>query len=256
MKLRKNIPQVTLVGAGPGDLELITVKGLKRIQKADYILYDALVNPELLEEAPNAKKLYVGKRLGKKAYSQDEINQLIVEKALLYGHVVRLKGGDPFVFGRGFEELQYIESFQIPVEIVPGLSSSIAVPELARIPVTHRGVSNSFHVISGTLANGELNPEIHKSVTTNGTVVILMGVSKLKEIVRIYNDARKGNEAIAVIFNGSLPNETIVRGNISTILSKVEKQSTTGPALLVIGEVVRLDAISNDLVEQFKFYLN
>jgi uroporphyrin-III C-methyltransferase len=256
MRLKNNIPKVTLVGAGPGDLELITVKGLKSIQQADVILYDALVNPSLLEESKTARKIYVGKRLGKKAFSQDEINQLIVKNALVYGHVVRLKGGDPFVFGRGFEELQYVESFNIPVEIVPGLSSSISVPELARIPVTHRGVSNSFHVISGILANGKLNPELHKVVSLNGTVVILMGVSKLDEIVEIYSNARKGSEAIAVIYNGSLPNEQVVKGNVTTILSKVKRNAVKGPALLVIGEVVRLDGVTNDLVEQFKHHLN
>ena len=238
--MSKNIAKVTLVGAGPGDIELITLKGLKAIQQADVILYDALVNEELLDEAPNAIKIFVGKRKGFKAYSQEEINRLIVDNAFLHGHVVRLKGGDSFVFGRGSEEIQYIEAFGIETTIVPGISSSISVPALAGIPVTHRGVSNSFTVISGTLSQGELNPEVKLVAKSNGTVVILMGISKLPEIVEIYKKIGKENEAIAIIKNGSLPSQTSLVGTIDSIVDSVKNDENQGPGIIVIGSVVEV----------------
>src|ERR1700749_614286 len=147
-------PRITLVGAGPGDAELITLKGVKALQTADVVLYDALVNEELLEFAPaTATKVYVGKRSGDHSYSQDAVNKLMVDYAINFGHVVRLKGGDPFVFGRGFEELEFAASYNIPASVIPGISSSIAVAELKNIPVTHRGLSESFWVITGTISN-------------------------------------------------------------------------------------------------------
>src|SRR6201989_3606744 len=124
-------PRITLVGAGPGDAELITLKGLKTLKQADVVLYDALVNDELLEYAPaEAVKVYVGKRSGEHSYSQEAVNKLMVDYAINYGHVVRLKGGDPFVFGRGYEELDHAASYSIPAEVIPGISSSIAIPGL------------------------------------------------------------------------------------------------------------------------------
>ena len=243
---RQNNPKVTLVGAGPGDIELLTIKGLKAIQKADVILYDALVNEELLNEAPNAEMIFVGKRRGFKAYSQEEINRLIVDKAFLSGNVVRLKGGDSFVFGRGSEELHYVEAFGIETEVIPGISSSISVPALAGIPVTHRGVSNSFFVLSGTLSNGELNPEIKVATKSSGTVVILMGISKLNEIVEIYKKYGKENEAIAIIYNGSLPSQSTVVGTIDSISEIAESNKNSGPGIIVIGSVVEISAIYND----------
>ena len=238
--MSKNIAKVTLVGAGPGDIELITLKGLKAIQQADVILYDALVNEELLDEAPNAIKIFVGKRKGFKAYSQEEINRLIVDNAFLHGHVVRLKGGDSFVFGRGSEEIQYIEAFGIETTVVPGISSSISVPALAGIPVTHRGVSNSFTVISCTLSQGELNPEVKLVAKSNGTVVILMGISKLPEIVEIYKKIGKENEAIAIIKNGSLPSQTSLIGTIDSIVDLARNDENQGPGIIVIGSVVEV----------------
>lgn len=237
----KNIqPRLTLVGAGPGDLELITIKGIKAIEKADVILYDALVNIELLEFAPNAKIIFVGKRKGFKAFSQNEINSLIVEEAINNGHVVRLKGGDPFVFGRGFEESEHAKLYNIPVDVVPGISSSIAVPALSGIPVTHRGTSNGFFVLTGTLSDGTLNPEIHLASRTNATVVILMGLSKLDEISNIYKLTGKSNQAFSVISNGSLPSQKAVFGTSATIIKKVKDSNIKSPALIVIGDVVSL----------------
>src|SRR5579864_9543936 len=156
-------PHITLVGAGPGDTDLITLKGVKALQTADVVLYDALVNEELLEFAPeHAVKVYVGKRSGDHSYSQDAVNKLMIDYALNYGHVVRLKGGDPFVFGRGFEELDYAASYSIKAEVIPGISSSIGVPGLQNIPVTHRGLSESFWVVTGTTASGKVSNDLYE----------------------------------------------------------------------------------------------
>jgi uroporphyrin-III C-methyltransferase len=238
-------PKITLVGAGPGDIELITLKGLKAIQQADVILYDALVNEKLLEEAPNAKIIYVGKRKGNKALTQKEINSLIVDSALKYGHVVRLKGGDSFVFGRGFEEIQFIQLFGIPVDVIPGVSSSIAVPALANIPVTHRSVSNHFTVITATLSDGSLNLEIEKIALLNGTVVILMGLNKLEEIAALFAKAGKPKTPIAVISNGSLKSQCTVIGTAKSITKQVNQLGVSAPATIVIGEVVALGEEQN-----------
>ncbi len=248
MKTHDKIAKVTLVGAGPGDIELITLKGINALKEAKVILYDALVNEELLDLAPSAVKIFVGKRKGFKAFSQEEINQLIVEKAFVYGHVVRLKGGDSFVFGRGYEEIEYVKSFGIPVNVVPGLSSSISVPALAGIPVTHRGTSNSFFVLTAVLADGSLNKEIEVAAQSSATVVVLMGLSKLAEIAEIYTAKGRSEEAIAVITNGSLPSQTSVVGTIRSINAIVKDQTISGPGLIVIGPVVELlkDGHEND----------
>lgn len=239
------IPQITLVGAGPGDPDLLTVKGQKVLQTADVILYDALVNEELLQLAPAARHIFVGKRKGFKAYEQESINRLLVQEALTFGHVVRLKGGDSYVFGRGFEELEYAQLFGIPVNVVPGISSSISVPALAGIPVTHRGVSNGFYVLTAVLADGSLNPELQLAAQTNATVVILMGLSQLKNIAGIYEETGKGQTSVAVVSNGSLPQQKSVTGTMETIVELVEQQRIKAPAVIVIGEVVKLAAESN-----------
>lgn len=181
----KNIkePRITLVGAGPGDADLITLKGVKALQTADVVLYDALINTELLDFAPaHATKVYVGKRSGDHSYSQDAVNKLMIDYAINYGHVVRLKGGDPFVFGRGFEELDFAASYSIPATVIPGISSSIGVPGMQQIPVTHRGLSESFWVVTGTTANGKVSDDVYQAAKTNATVVVLMGIHKLAEI--------------------------------------------------------------------------
>ena len=176
-------PKLTVVGAGPGDAELITVKAIKALSEADVILYDALVNKELLKYAPiEALKIYVGKRKKKHEYTQEQINNLIVDFAFTHGRVVRLKGGDPFVFGRGSEEILHAEAFNIETAVVPGISSSIGVAGLVGIPVTHRGVSESFWVITGTTRDGKLSKDIFDAAKTNATIVILMGVHKLKNV--------------------------------------------------------------------------
>jgi uroporphyrin-III C-methyltransferase len=234
-------PRLTLVGAGPGDVDLITVKGIKALKTADVVLYDALVNEELLEFAPqHAVKVYVGKRSGDHSFSQDAINKLMVDYALNYGHVVRLKGGDPFVFGRGYEELNYAALYNIPATVIPGISSSIAVPALQQIPVTHRGLSESFWVVTGTTSDGKVSADVYEAARTNATIVILMGIHKLAAITDIFKNEGKNRLPVAVIQSGSTENEKVAIGVIDTIVELVEEKKISSPALIVIGEVVSL----------------
>lgn len=235
----KQVSRLSLVGAGPGDPELITLKGIKALQSADVVLYDALANPDLLEYAPvTALKIFVGKRAGLHQKQQEEINKMIVGYAKTMGHVVRLKGGDPFVFGRGHEELEFAKLHGIPGTYIPGISSAVAVPGLAGIPLTKRGANESFMVITGTLKDGSISKDLSLAARTNATVVILMGVSKLSEIIRIFKEKRGKKESIALIQNGSLPNEKILKGNLGDILEKQKEIGIDAPAIIVIGEVV------------------
>lgn len=234
-------PKITLIGAGPGDAELITIKGARLLGTADVVLYDALVNQELLGFAPDgAIKVYVGKRSGDHSYSQASVNRLMIDYALNYGHVVRLKGGDPFVFGRGFEELEMAASYSIPAEVVPGISSSISVPALQGIPVTHRGASESFWVITGTTSSGAISADLYTASKTNATVVVLMGIKRLREIVEIFEAEGKGRLPVAVIQNGSMANEKVVVATVATIVEAAADQNISSPALIVFGEVVGL----------------
>ena len=254
---QEKYPKLTLVGAGPGDVDLITVKAIKALGEADVILYDALVNPEILKYAPiDSLKIYVGKRNKKHTLTQDQINTLIVDMAFTHGHVVRLKGGDPFVFGRGQEEIKYAETFNIETAVVPGISSSIAVPALSGIPVTQRGVSESFWVITGTTSSGEISKDIELAAKTNATVVILMGLNKLQEITEIYKQEGKEDLAIALIQNGSLPTENSALGTIDTIVDIAKEENIKAPAIIVIGDVVKEH---NDLplsLSDWKYLLN
>lgn len=234
-------PKLILVGAGPGDPELITIKGLKAIQNADAILYDALVNEELLQQAPkNIPIVFVGKRKGKHTFTQDQINELIVEHANKYGTVIRLKGGDPFVFGRGFEEIECAKKHSIETEYIPGVSSAIGVLGLYNIPVTYRGSSESFWVATGTTSSGQISDDIKLAVKSTATVVILMGLTKLQEIVNIYKEQGKYTTPIAIIQKGSTANENIAIGIIDTIVDIVNKKHISPPAVIVIGQVVDL----------------
>ena len=243
-------PRITLVGAGPGDAELITLKGIKALKTADVVLYDALVNEELLEFAPaNATKVYVGKRSGDHSFPQDSINKLMVDYAINYGHVVRLKGGDPFVFGRGYEELDFAASYNIPGTVIPGISSSIAVPGLQHIPVTHRGLSESFWVVTGTTSDGKLSNDLHEASRTKATVVVLMGIHKLDEIVQLFKNEGKDRLPVAVIQSGSTENEKIAVGIVDTIVELVAEKQITSPALIVFGEVVSLHPLFQPIKE-------
>lgn len=236
----KKMPKLTLVGGGPGDPDSLTFRGIKALQSADIVLYDALVNKDLLTYVPeDVPAIFVGKRFENHAYSQEEINKLIVDSAFTYGHVVRLKGGDSFVFGRGHEEISYARSFNIETAVVPGISSSIAVPELQHIPLTSRGVSESFWVLTGTTKKGEVSADIRLAAQSKATAIILMGVHQIREIAAIYQNHEKGQLPVAVIQNGSLPDEKFVLGTIDTIADKITENGISSPAIIIIGEVVK-----------------
>ena len=233
--------KITLLGAGIGDPDLITVKGMKALQCADAILYDALANDALLDYASeNCVKIYVGKRAHQHSMTQDDINQLLIETAQKYLHVVRLKGGDPYVFGRGHEEMEAAQMMGIEVEVIPGISSSIAVPELAGIPVTRRGLSDSFWVMAGCNKDGMASEELKTAAKTNATVVLLMGVGKLRRIMDVYRLENKDNLPVAIIQNGSLPTQKVVIGTVNTIEEEVRKSGIGTPAVIVIGKVAAL----------------
>ena len=245
-------PKVTLVGAGPGDPDLLTIKGVKALSEANVVLYDALANEEILTYAPKKSiKIFVGKRKGLHEYSQDQINQLIVDNALTYGHVVRLKGGDPFIFGRGSEEIEYVESFGIPTFVVPGISSSIAVPASQGISLTKRGVSESFWVITGTTSDRKLSNDIALAAKSSATVVILMGMSKLSQIVTLFQNEDKGKTPVAIIQNGTMTNEKIGIGTVDTIVNVAQMNNLSSPAIIVIGEVVRESNKLKGFYEEF-----
>jgi len=246
-------PKLTLVGAGPGDVELITLKGIRALENARVVLYDDLANQELLAYCPSGTlKIYVGKRVGRHSFAQAETNKLIVRLAHRHGHVVRLKGGDPFVFGRGHEEADYAREHGIVCEVVPGVSSCLAVPAAQGIPVTRRGVSESFWVVTGTTRSGELSDDLHLAAQSNATVVVLMGMKKLHEICDLYTRLGRGHLPMAVIQNGTRTNEGCVVGQVWEMPELIEEQGQqnqdvgasspglSGPAVIVVGEVVAL----------------
>lgn len=230
--------KLTLVGAGPGDAELITLKGLRALRQADVVLYDALVNVELLEFAPAAEQIFVGKRRGCEAYAQKQINELIVQRGRSRGHVVRLKGGDPFVFGRGAEEMSYALSHGMEVAVVPGLSSCLAVPASLHIPATLRGVAESFWVITATTRDHRLSDDVALAARSSATVVILMGMSKLAAIMACFEAAGKAETPVAVIQEGTTPSQRTAIGTVHTIADQVNRLGLGNPAVIVIGEVV------------------
>ncbi|MEN8964519.1 MAG: uroporphyrinogen-III C-methyltransferase [Polaribacter sp.] len=232
-------PKLTVVGAGPGDVDLITLKAIKTLKNADVVLYDALVNEELLDHInPKAEIIFVGKRRGCYRYQQEQINDLIVARAKTHGHVVRLKGGDPFIFGRGAEEMEFAASFGIETAMVPGISSSLAVPAYQNIPLTKRGNAESFWVITGTTKDHKLSNDVAIAAKSNATIVVLMGMGKLPEIIKLFQQEHKNNLPVAIIQNGTRDNEKIGVGTVDTILDVVKKQKLSNPAIIVLGEVV------------------
>lgn len=244
-------PRLILVGAGPGDPELITLKGLKAIQRARVILYDALVSEELLQNAPAGCVLkYVGKRFGEASFPQEEINQLIAEYALKYGEVVRLKGGDPFVFGRATEEIDFAEALGIETEVIPGLSSVTATPAAARVAITQRNVSRGFRVVTATTSDESLNENLLNALNAGETLVVLMGVNKLRSIAGALQAQGKGALPVAIIQNGTLPQQKVVRGSVNDIVQKAESESVSSPAVIVIGESVAWGEKKNDLLNE------
>ena len=230
---------VYIVGGGPGDPGLITVKGLRCLRQADVVLYDRLAASELLEEVPShAELIDVGKEPKRHRRSQAEINALLIEKAREGKTVVRLKGGDPFVFGRGGEECQALAEAGIPYEVVPGVSSAIAVPAYAGIPVTQRGVTTAFTVVAGHSGGAESDIDWN-GIARTGTIVFLMGVEHLQAIVaQLIARGRSTETPAALIQEGTTPNQFVVMGTLNDILERVA--DIHPPAVLVVGEVVRL----------------
>ncbi|MFC4097197.1 uroporphyrinogen-III C-methyltransferase [Euzebyella saccharophila] len=232
-------PKVTLVGAGPGASDLITVRGLKALKDADVVLYDALIDEELLQLVDvKSKVIYVGKRCGTHSRTQEQINEMIVKMALEFGHVVRLKGGDPFVFGRACEEIDYAESFGIPVTVVPGVSSAIAVPSSQGIPMTSRGLSSSFWVMTATKRDGNFSEDLQHAARSSATLVILMGIRKAAEIVSKVREYRDSSTPVAIIQNGTKANEECFLGTLSSFSVKLPAIDYERPGIIVIGDVV------------------
>ncbi len=247
-------PKVTLVGAGPGDPDLITVKGINAIKSAHIVLYDALVSPEILNLVPRGvPSLCVGKRAGAHSYKQEEINELIVEFAYLYGHVVRLKGGDPFVFGRGSEEIEYAEAHGVSASVVPGISSALAVPASLNIPVTARGISESFWVVTGTTKSGEISRDIALAAQSSATVVILMGLNKIQDIMEQFGLHGKHDTPVAVIQNGTLPDQKNLIGKVSTIVALTSQDHVGSPAIIIVGDVVNYAQALKEVVKEVIF---
>lgn len=240
---------VYLIGAGPGDPGLITVKGLEIIKQCDTIIYDRLGTYQLLEMVkPDCRRIYVGKQAGSHYKKQPEINEILVEEGRKGNMVVRLKGGDPFVFGRGGEEVTALLEAGIPFQVIPGITSAVAVPEVCGIPVTHRGTSRSFHVITG-----HKRADIHRSDedvlndyayirNQEGTSVFLMGLNRLPQIMeRLVQTGAEEHTPVAVISKGTMPGQQIVRGDIQSIADKVNDAKLESPAIIVVGENAALD---------------
>lgn len=235
---------VSLIGAGPGDPELITVKGLRRLRAADVVVYDALVCQELLTECrTEAELIDVGKRAGRPAPSQAAINALLVVRARAGLQVVRLKGGDPFVFGRGGEEAEALQAAGVSWEVVPGVSSAVGVPAYAGIPVTHRALASSVAFVTGHEDPSRPASRINWQALATGvdTLVFLMGVGRLSEIAaQLIAHGRQPGTPAAVIRWGSTPDQETVVGTLATIAEEVARAGLGAPATLVVGEVVRL----------------
>src|SRR5579885_1313949 len=236
--------KVYLVGAGPADPDLITVKGLRCLRVADVVIYDSLASPQLLEEAhPRAERVYVGKRAGHHCMKQEQINALLIQYAQQGQIVVRLKGGDPFVFGRGGEEALALAQAGIPFEVVPGVSSAIAVPAYAGIPVTHRHLASSVTIVTGheDAAHTSSRVDWEALAKLDGTLVILMGVATLAHIAeRLRNGGLHPDTPAAVIQEGTAPEQHVVTGTLETIADRAASAGITSPAVVVIGAVVTL----------------
>mgnify|MGYP002612833602 FL=1 len=233
--------KVYIVGAGCGDFELLTLKGKRCISEADCIIYDRLVNKRILGFAGKGTEfIYLGKENTEGGLIQEEINNKILEKALEGKTVVRLKGGDPFVFGRGGEEIEKLSEKNIPFEIIPGITSAIAVPEYAGIPVTHRGLSKSFHVFTGMTAKENSFHDFKKIAELEGTLVFLMGVKNLGLITgELIKHGKDKNTPAAVIEKGTTGKQRVITDSLENIFKTAEKEKAVSPAVIVIGDVVK-----------------
>ena len=227
---------VTLIGAGPGDPDLITLKAVKVLKKADVIIYDRLANEQILEHAPeDVKLIYVGKKAGEHYKKQPEINQIIVDNAKKYENVIRLKGGDPFVFGRGGEEILELINNQIDFNVIPGVTSAIGAPTSLNLPVTHRAVATSFTVVTGHEDPTKKDKQVHWDYAAD-TLIILMGIGNIKSNTDEIMKYRDPETSACVIESGTLPEENVIFGTLNDI---AEKEIHT-PAILVIGDVINV----------------
>lgn len=237
---------VYLIGAGCGQADLITLRGLDLLHQCDVVVYDDLIADELLQAAPpQAQRIYMGKRLGRHYAPQQEISQTLVELAQQGLRVARLKGGDPFVFGRGGEEALALQAAGIPFQVVPGISSAIAIPALAGIPVTHRGLSRSFHVVTAHTAQGVL-ADFDRLAALEGTLVFLMGLSHLTEIAQgLIAAGRPPETPAAVVSGGCAPHPATVRAPLSEVAAAAEQAGVQPPAVIVVGDTAALDLTSS-----------
>ena len=237
-----NKGKVYIMGAGPGDLELLTLKGKRAIEEADCVVYDRLINPRILDFAKkDAEMIYLGKGNTEGGVIQDEINRTIVTKALEGKTVARVKGGDPFVFGRGGEEIQSLFDNGISFEVIPGITSSISVPAYAGIPVTHRGVARSFHVFTGhTMEDGTWH-NFEAIAKLEGTLVFLMGIKTLPIIVSdLVKNGKDPKTPVAIIEKGATADQRVTVGTLENIVEKAKERKIVPPAITIIGEVVNL----------------
>jgi uroporphyrin-III C-methyltransferase / precorrin-2 dehydrogenase / sirohydrochlorin ferrochelatase len=233
---------VALVGAGPGDPELLTRRAAQRLAEADVVFYDALVDRAALELAPSARRVFVGKRAGRPAVSQDGINRLLIRAARRGLRVVRLKGGDPFVFGRGGEEALALIAAGVPCEVVPGVSSATSAPALAGIPVTHRGIASGFVVVAGH-AEDAYRPILQGLAPQSATVVVLMGLARIEQIAALLI-ARgwKTQTPAAVLFGASTADSDVLTTTLGQLEAGLDLSERGAPGTVVIGDVVRLRA--------------
>ena len=237
------IGSVSLVGAGPGDPELLTLKAVRRLEEADLVLYDALVDPETLRYAARARRFFVGKRAGRPAIHQDAINRLMIREARRGHRVVRLKCGDPFVFGRGGEEALALAAAGIPCEVVPGVTSALAAPLLAGIPVTHRGIASAFVVVSGH-AESAYGPVLRSLAPGSATLVVLMGIANRAAIVsELRASGWAAQTPAAVLFGVSHPGAQEWHGTLDALGASDAMVETDLPGLIVVGAVAALAGI-------------
>ncbi|HEY9837860.1 MAG TPA: uroporphyrinogen-III C-methyltransferase [Vampirovibrionales bacterium] len=243
----KTLGKVYLVGAGPGDPGLLTIKGKTLLECADVVIYDALVSPQILALInPHAEQINAGKRRGRHSLKQDETTQILIEQAQIHAVVVRLKGGDPFVFGRGGEEMEDLIAAGVAVEVVPGVTSGIAAPAYAGIPLTHRGYSSSVTFVTGHETVGKYRPQVNWQAIAQGseTIAVYMGVHNLPYITReLLNAGLSADTPIALIRWGTRPDQEELIGTLETIVQRVEESGFEAPAIAVIGQVVNLHSI-------------
>lgn len=234
-----NSGQIILAGAGPGDPELITIKGLKAIQNADFILYDALVNEELLNHNHNAEKIFVGKRKGWKKHSQETINEMLISYASKGLNVLRLKGGDPMIFGRAYDEMAAARRNNIALEIIPGISAYSGMAAYNQVPVTQRCINESLWICTGTTCKGTISDDLQWAARSSATVIVYMGMGKLAEIVDTFKMYKPGNYPSAIIQNATTHKEKVIVGDLNSIVALRDKSLISNPALIIFGSAAK-----------------